>query len=152
MEQRFWPKVNKSGPLPDPSTGITTPCWIWTAQISSSGYGVFSICRRPTAAHRVSYELVKGPIPDGLVTDHLCRVRSCVNPDHLQPTSMMINSQRQGLRTDNKSGHRGVYWSKPRRKWYVQVMANYKVYTRGHFTNLDDAIAAATKLRQELHG
>lgn len=62
-------------------------CWLWTASIHPTGYGQFQLGR----AHRVAYELRNGPIPDGLTLDHLCRVRNCVNPDHLEPVTRKVN-------------------------------------------------------------
>lgn len=148
VEERFWPKVNKDGPLPDPKTGVETCCWVWTAHRNNHGYGTLD----KRYAHRISYSLRHGAIPDGLVIDHLCRTPFCVNPDHLQPVPQMVNTQRQGMRCNNKSGHRGVHWSKAARKWSVQVTANYKVHNGGHFANLEDAARAAEQLRRELHG
>lgn len=88
-ETRFWSKVNKSGPIPDcrPDLG---PCWIWTAALSY-GYGQFWLDGRTQLAHRVAYEWLVGPIPDGLEPDHLCRVRRCVNSGHLEPVTRREN-------------------------------------------------------------
>lgn len=72
---------------PEPNTG----CWLWMGQLSNVGYGLFNLDYRIRNAHRVAYELVKGAIPDGLVLDHLCRVPSCVNPDHLEPVAQREN-------------------------------------------------------------
>ena len=67
---------------PEPNTG----CWLWTAKINCNGYGIISMGRHvgQKLAHRISYELFKEPIPDGLFVLHGCDVRSCVNPDHLR--------------------------------------------------------------------
>lgn len=73
---RFWAKVRK-----------TSTCWIWTSTISKSGYGRFGINSKTVAAHRFSWESLNGPVPEGLVLDHLCRVRHCVNPEHLEPVT-----------------------------------------------------------------
>src|SRR6188472_1096483 len=64
--------------------GYETPCWVWNGAVRTTGYGQFSRC---TFAHRLSYETHVGPIPDGLDIDHLCGVRLCVNPDHLEPVT-----------------------------------------------------------------
>ncbi len=93
MDERFWAKVDKGGPLPErrPELG---PCWIWTAAKLDTGYGIFGINNKTKVAHRVGYELVKGAIPDGLVLDHLCRRTSCVRWSHLDPVPQGINTQR----------------------------------------------------------
>lgn len=75
----------------DPVTG----CWNWTASISTNGYGqIMMPDKKPRRAHRAMYELVKGPIPDGLWIDHLCRNIRCCNPDHLEPVPPVINTRR----------------------------------------------------------
>lgn len=82
-EDLFWAKVDKSG-----------DCWLWTASINASGYGSFGAGGKSRLAHRVAYEFVRGEIPAGLTLDHLCRVRSCVNPDHLEPVTARENTRR----------------------------------------------------------
>lgn len=77
-------------------------CWIWTGRLNDSGYGVIAAPRangvhvgpRMAKAHRVSYELLRGPIPEGLTLDHLCRNRWCQNPDHLEPVTRGENVRR----------------------------------------------------------
>jgi hypothetical protein len=86
-EGRFWAKVNKDGPLPErcPERG---PCWLWVGSLfSDSGYGQFWLDGTNRRAHIVSYEWVNGPVPDDTDADqvqHLCNVRTCVNPAHLK--------------------------------------------------------------------
>jgi len=89
---RFWPKVNKHGPIPDerPELGA---CWVWTACLSDTGYGWFG-SEIESNAHRWSWRHVHGPIPEGLHLDHLCRNRRCVNPMHLEPVSNAENVRR----------------------------------------------------------
>lgn len=82
---RFWSKVD---------IGASDECWLWAAYTDRDGYGVFSIQHQPKRAHRVSYELIVGKIPDGLTLDHLCRVTRCVNPYHLEPVTHKENSLR----------------------------------------------------------
>lgn len=71
-------------------------CRIWRRQTISNGYGRIKIMgfgSKPLA-HRVAYILAKGPIPEGLQLDHLCRVRACINPDHLEPVTQVENMAR----------------------------------------------------------
>ncbi len=77
---------------PEPNTG----CWLWTRSLATSGYGVIGVGGRGVQemAHRVSYRLFVGEIPDGLHIDHLCRVRCCVNPLHLEAVSVVENLAR----------------------------------------------------------
>lgn len=78
--------------LPEPNSG----CWLWTGYLTEKGYGRFNPQWKtsPLHAHRVSYELNKGPIPPGLVIDHLCRNPCCVNPDHLESVTQGENVRR----------------------------------------------------------
>lgn len=80
---RFWSKVDK-----------TDTCWLWTGTRTGKGYGRFKVNGRLVFAHRFAYELLVGPIPPGLQVDHLCRVRHCVNPAHLEPVTCKENIQR----------------------------------------------------------
>lgn len=70
-------------------------CWPWVGALKSNGYGSFrGVDHTVVHAHRFSYELFVGPIPEGLALDHLCRVRHCVNPDHLEPVTARENGRR----------------------------------------------------------
>ena len=80
VEERFWSKVDKS-----------CDCWIWQGTLHPDGYGRFHADRRAQWAHRYAYELLVEPIPPGLVIDHLCRNRACVNPEHMEPVSNVEN-------------------------------------------------------------
>lgn len=66
-------------------------CIEWTAYVGENGYGRFYVDGRGALAHRWSYQFHVGPIPDGLVIDHLCRNTRCVNPDHLEPVTNAEN-------------------------------------------------------------
>jgi hypothetical protein len=87
----------------DPVSG----CWLWTAKLSPDGYGQIRERGKHKQAHRVAYELHRGEIPAGLQIDHLCRVRHCVNPDHLEPVTQLENARRghYRMRTHCPQGH-----------------------------------------------
>ncbi len=85
-EIRFWSHVEQ-----------TPTCWLWTAYTDKDGYGMFWLGKTFVRAHRFGYELAKGPIPDGLVLDHLkevCTHRNCVRFDHLEPVTTRENLMR----------------------------------------------------------
>lgn len=76
-----------------------TGCYLWIGSVGKKGYGQFGLGNdgsrnRVVRAHRFSYELKYGPVPIGLELDHNCRVRSCVNPDHLEPVTHVENLRR----------------------------------------------------------
>lgn len=85
-QERFWKKVNK-----------TAGCWLWTASKTLRGYGQFAIAGRNRGAHLWAYEFCVGDVKKGLELDHLCRVRHCVNPDHLEAVTHRENVRRGDL-------------------------------------------------------
>lgn len=100
-EERFWAKVSK-----------TETCWLWQGKDNGDGYGTLETEGRRMYAHRYAYELLVGPIPVGLQIDHLCRVRHCVNPDHMETVTNKENTLRgenfiaqQARRTHCPKGH-----------------------------------------------
>lgn len=94
------------------SVDQATGCWLWTRGLSPHGYG--EGCERGGAsrAHRMAYRGFVGPIPEGLELDHVCRVRRCVNPEHLEPVTHQENMRRgetiaaaNALKTHCRQGH-----------------------------------------------
>lgn len=87
---RFWAKVNR-----------TETCWLWTSQLRG-GYGLFSLNGKPVSAHRLSYKMTYGEIPDGLLIRHSneCVSKACVRPDHLKA----------GTQTDNMADRLEKGW------------------------------------------
>lgn len=104
---RFWAKVDKSG-----------ECWLWTGRKDDGGYGRFTFNGKERLAHRVSYELTHGPIPEGQDIRHLeCDTPACVRPDHLKPGSHLQNMQdmyskgrREAVRGENH-GNAKLTWA-----------------------------------------
>jgi hypothetical protein len=128
--EKFWPDVNQHGPIPEyrPELG---PCWLWDGAKDQNGYGRCHIPgrRQQVPAHSLAYELLVGPIPEGLEPDHLCRVRPCVKaianeqgPAHLEPVTHQENMRRglhwQRRKTHCKYGHEftedNIYWIRGR--------------------------------------
>lgn len=97
---RFWSKVDVRQP---------TECWLWEAAKVHNGYGVFRLRQGPVYAHRVAYQLLIGDVPVGETQlDHLCRVRHCVNPAHLEIVTPKENFQRgetNATKTHCKNDH-----------------------------------------------
>jgi hypothetical protein len=88
---RFWHYVELSQ---------GTDCWLWRGGLNGAGYGVFASgsrtdgSLRSVMAHRYAYELLVGPIPDGLYPDHLCRIPACVRPTHIELVTPQVNTLR----------------------------------------------------------
>jgi len=136
-EERFWEKVEK-----------TDACWNWTGCTTQKGYGTFTISKGFTrGAHRYSYQLAKGEIPEGMYLDHVCRNPSCVRPDHLRPVTPSQNAENQNGHSDSRSGRRGVSFQSRTGKWMAKATANGKTYYGGLFSDPDEAARAALNLR-----
>ncbi len=99
LPKRFWSKAHVAD----------NGCWEWTGTKYTQGYGSFIVDGRRCPAHRVAYETLVGPIPEGLECDHLCRNRPCVNPAHIEPVTSSVNTLRgdhaQRRKTHCPQGH-----------------------------------------------
>ena len=96
--KRFWRKVKK-----------TDTCWLWLGPLETTGYGTIAISQRPTRkrlVHRHAYEMLRGPIPADMTIDHLCKVKHCVNPDHMEIVTRSENTKRANPFLEHcKRGH-----------------------------------------------
>lgn len=141
----FWKKVEKQD-----------GCWPWKgAQNRGTRYGFFHVKVGDKwgnkSAHRISYELSIGDIPEGMHIDHICFNRICVNPDHLRPVTQKQNMEHlHGPYVTGTSGVRGVTFHKDRGKWLARVGHFGKRINVGLFESLDDAEAAVIAKRNEL--
>lgn len=81
--ERFWDRIEIDGDH-----------WLWRGEVDRGGYGHVRHRGPRRLVHRVVYELFVGPIPHGLTLDHLCRIRHCTNPEHLEPVTMTENLHR----------------------------------------------------------
>ena len=80
-------------------------CWLWMGALNRAGYAQLYLNGAARLAHRLAYAEHVGPIPDGLPLDHLCRVKRCVNPDHLEPVTASENVRRAWpYRADYRGG------------------------------------------------
>ena len=117
--QRFLDKVDQDGP---------NGCWVWTAARTPKGYGCFRFGNRGGArAHRVSYELFVGPIPEGLQVNHHCDNPSCVNPDHLYVGTQKQNRQDAVLRNRTAKGADNGMYTHPETRMYLNRNVNSKL-------------------------
>lgn len=138
--QRFWEKVDKSGEH-----------WLWTASCRH-GYGQLNIGNNKIEdAHRISYQLHHGSIPEGMDIDHECRVTQCVKPEHLRAITHKQNLENRGASKDSKTGIRGVSWNASKGRWGVFVCHHGKQHFGGWFTDIEDAESAAISLRNDLY-
>jgi len=126
-------------------------CWIWVGAKTHNGYGSFNSGPTGKRAHRYSYEVLCGAIPDGMVLDHVCNKRACVNPEHMRLVTPRQNAEhRRGANSNSKSGIRGVYWNIRAKKWQVLVAANGVRHFGGTYADINEAAQKAISMRKEL--
>ena len=138
--ERFDSKVNRGA-----------ECWTWTAATHPDGYGKFYLDGKVEYAHRVAFVWHHGPIGDGMVVDHACHNRACVNPLHLRMVTGKQNQEnRCGSASTSKSGVRGVSWNAKRRTWAGFVRHNSATIYLGYFRTVAEAEAVVIAKRLEL--
>lgn len=135
--ERFEAKIDTSG-----------NCHVWIGSRSDRGYGQLRVNGRLYYAHRLAYEVSQGPIPAGLVIDHACHNRACVNPRHLQAVSQQKNMENLSA-VRSSTGYRGV-WKTRSGRYTAEVRCDYKKYRAGNFETPEAANEAAIALRNHL--
>ena len=127
-------------------------CLVWVGSINASGYGQIKVEGRLVKAHRYAWERVNGPIADGMVIDHVCWNRACVNVDHLRLATPQQNRWNlSGAMKDRKHDlPRGVYHS--REGYLAHVRAEGVRHYLGTYATPEEASAVAEAKRKELFG
>lgn len=124
-------------------------CWEWIGARNTSGYGTIRIDGRTPCAHRIIWELLNGPVPDGLELDHQCWNAACVNPAHLKPVTHKQNVENQRPGGWGKLGIRGVRQTgKSRYSVFVRHEDKQRCY--GSFATKEEAAEVARAVRNRL--
>ena len=88
----------------------STPCTLWEGAVQSRGYGSLKIGGKSMLAHRRAWEVARGPIPEGMTIDHLCRQKLCVNPDHMEVVTRGENLRRMNAVVRPPRAHMDLSW------------------------------------------
>lgn len=125
-------------------------CEEWRGAINGEGYGVVDVAGVQQRAHRLSYQLHNGDIPQGWMIDHICRNKKCIKPDHLRLATNKQNQENRSVTGQGRSGVRGVTWIEQIGRWRPQVRHNGKLYTFGSYETVEEAAAVVAAKRREL--
>lgn len=135
----FWERVSKS-----------PGCWIWTGSKTWKGYGEIAALRTRVRAHRLSWEIAKGPIPEGLFIDHVCHNKACVRPAHLRLATDGENKQnREGPQANSTTGIRGVSLDKNTGRYVARAKLHGRKRHLGCFATAEEAGEVARIWRLE---
>lgn len=151
LEERFWAKVDKVRSMRHLDG---ESCWEWTAVRDPKGYGVFTTSEgKKVGAHRVAYELLVGPIPEGLVLDHLCRNPGCVRPSHLEPVTFLVNVQRGHRHVNTTHCPNGHEYTPENTGWNrARNHRHCLICTRARTTSAKKAYRARQRLASDASG
>lgn len=125
-------------------------CRVWTGFLTHDGYGLMKTRGVMRPAHAVAWELENGVIPPGMVIDHKCWNRACVNVEHLRLATLSENQWNRG-KWSSATGHRNVYQTREGR-YYVQIRYRGEKISFGTYSDLSEAAEVARRGREELFG
>ena len=143
VEDRFLSRVDKEGP---------GGCWIWKGYMKPDQYGQILIGSKMLQAHRASFQLFVGEIPDGMQIDHLCHCKACVNPAHLRLATPSENQFNRPLNKNSSSGYKGVSWHKCTQRWRAHIGIHGRQISLGYYPTAEAAHAAYCEAAKRLHG
>lgn len=125
-------------------------CLVWTGCQDGQGYGMVQRRGRSHRTHRWMWEVVNGPIPEGMLVDHICWNRACINIEHLRLATRQQNNYNLQSAKPGRALPRNIVFDKG--KYLVRVTKAGKCHKVGRFVNLEDAVLAAATKRRELFG
>lgn len=125
-------------------------CLVWTGALCNDGYGRMKINRRMVRTHNFAWEQVNGPIPEGLILDHICWNRACAEVKHLRLATLSENQWNQST-ARAASGYRNVYRTREG-TYYVQIRHNYQKINFGTYATIEEAAQVAARERARLFG
>ena len=134
--------LSRSEPLP------WSGCIVWTGSVDHDGYGKAWHGGKPHYAHRLAWEVECGPIPDGMIVDHMCYERSCVNTEHMRLTTQANNARNRSGPNLDRALPRGVTQGRPGGRYSAKVGDEHL----GTFDTEEEAALAAAERRAELYG
>lgn len=124
-------------------------CLIWSGGITADGYGRMRAGGSRVLTHRYAWEVAHGPIPEGIIVDHMCHNPACCNVDHLRLVTDKQNSENpSGPRSQGSSGYLGVH--KHGSRWRVRVRHYGTTHHGGTYSTAEEAAPAAQALRNKL--
>jgi hypothetical protein len=126
-------------------------CLLWTGSKLNNGYGIILVEGVAKTVHREAYKEFVGEIPEGLVIDHLCGNKLCIQTEHLRLATTKQNGENlTKLHSNNTSGYRGVWWNKRNNTWTASVKHNGKYHHKYNIIDIEEANAWAVAKRNEL--